>query len=140
MTRRETEASRRILIVIMWGVTSHDRGMFMRPDSWRPWMHRTGEAESKQPESRFSRGAPVSFPPRGSPCLKPTPRETPSAPDTSADSLALVSSCRIPSSSRCRSLSPRRETYSASRECNLDNANRIDLSCPSLHFNPRGRY
>lgn len=53
--RGGTEASRRILIVIMWGVTSHDPGMFMRPDSRRPWMHCRDEAESKHP-SQSSRG------------------------------------------------------------------------------------
>lgn len=137
MTRRETEASRRILIVIMWGVTSHDRGMFMRPDSWRPWMHRTGEAESKHP-SRFSRGACLLLSARVSlsTLVKPTlgrlpPRRMRARLSRSRFKLSY------PSSSRYR-VFPRRETYSASRECNLDNANRIDLSCPSLHFNPRG--
>lgn len=55
VTRDGTEASRRILIVIMWGVTSHDPGMFMRPDSRRPWLHCRGKAESKHP-SQSSRG------------------------------------------------------------------------------------
>jgi len=43
-------------LLLLWGVTSHDPGMFMRPDSRRPWMRREeGEAESKHPSRSVPR-------------------------------------------------------------------------------------
>lgn len=53
-------------LLLLWGVMSHDLGMFMRPDSRRPWMH-CKRSRIKVPESVLE--ALVFF---KSPCFKPT--------------------------------------------------------------------
>lgn len=47
-------------LLLLWGVTSHDPGMFMRPDSRRPWRLTAAEAESKSLRSVFVTTGPSS--------------------------------------------------------------------------------